>query len=103
TEVRVPGTPTITDEGSGNFHATLAWDPPDATTVVGLYDLRAVVRDQHSEDGDTYGDNANELQVTASVDRPPSLVPGALRATTLFVQPGGAGGALELDFFDPDL
>ncbi len=103
TELQLPGTPTITDEGGGNFNATLSWDPPDATTPVGLYDLRAIVRDGLSQISDTYAGNADELQITASVDRPPVIAAGAVQASPPFMRSGGPGGALEVEFLDPDL
>ncbi len=67
---------TITDLGSGNYQASIDWDPGDLQTL-GLYDLYFHVTEGADTSFDAFGNNQGELEVyDAITNKPPTVVSG---------------------------
>ncbi len=69
---------TISDDGGGNYTASILWDPPDAQQT-GFYDLYFSVREGVDSTADDFSNNLDELQV---YDRLSNNAPTVIAGTT---------------------
>ena len=95
---------TITDQGGGNYLASVDWDPPDAQTI-GFYDLFFSVADSSGTARDGFANNLDELEIHDAVSNsPPFISPGALKAVPDSVTRQGDDYALlKFAFQDTDI
>ncbi len=93
----------VTDNGGGNYTATISWDPAD-NAALGTYDLTCSVADDTNLAEDPYANNLNELSITNGGENAIPLVKAdATFATPVGVERIGANATvIAASFFDPD-